>query len=85
MLPAAFGDWLPSQIRTRINSAVTLMSANADHPAGFMAERPDQHLHIGDGKNARLCYERCLKQFPDIGIAQAALRLMNAERNSGME
>ena len=37
---------------------------------------------IGDGKNARLYYEQCLKQFPHNGMAESALRLMNAERET---
>jgi tetratricopeptide (TPR) repeat protein len=37
---------------------------------------------IGDGKNARLHYEQCLKQFPTSGMAEAALRLMDAARET---
>lgn len=33
---------------------------------------------LGDGANARRCYETCLERFPDSGIAQAALNLLNS-------
>ena len=37
---------------------------------------------IGDGKNARLNYEQCIRQFPNNGMAESALRLLNAGLNS---
>lgn len=36
------------------------------------------HAQIGDGPNARRHYEQCLQEFPDNGMARAALRLMQA-------
>lgn len=36
------------------------------------------YAQIGDGENARLTYEQCLKEFPDSEMAKSALRLINA-------
>ena len=36
------------------------------------------HSQIGDGTNARRYYEMCMVEFPDNGMAEAALRLMDA-------
>lgn len=36
------------------------------------------YAQIGDGVNARRSYEQCLLDFPDNGMAEAALRMLNA-------
>lgn len=40
------------------------------------------HGQLGDGEAARRYYELCLDQFPESGMAKAALNLMNAARDS---
>lgn len=42
------------------------------------------YAQLGDGKNARLNYEQCVQQFPNSGMAESALRLMNAGASSKM-
>lgn len=37
---------------------------------------------IGDGVRSRSYYERAIREFPDNGIAECALRLMDAARNA---
>ena len=40
------------------------------------------YAQVGDGLNARRSYEQCLEEFPDNGMAIAALRLMDAAVSS---
>ena len=40
------------------------------------------YTQIGDGNRARHYYKQCLQEFPDNGMAEAALRLMDAGRES---
>ena len=40
------------------------------------------YAQIGDGLNARQNYEDCLREFPDNGMAESALRLLDAGANS---
>jgi len=37
------------------------------------------YSQLGDGKSSRSYYEQCLKEFPDNGMAHAALNMLNAE------
>lgn len=37
---------------------------------------------LGDGTKSRTMYEQCLKEFPESGMAEAALRLMDAAANA---
>lgn len=40
------------------------------------------HLQLGEGAAAREQYNLCLKRFPDSGLAQIALRMMDASAES---
>lgn len=41
------------------------------------------YAQLGDGLNARRNYERCLQDFPNNGMAEAALRMLDAGANAG--
>ncbi|MEL6108364.1 MAG: tetratricopeptide repeat protein [Planctomycetota bacterium] len=43
------------------------------------------YAQLGDGRNARKCYERCLELFPESLIASSALAMLDsgANRNDG--
>jgi hypothetical protein len=59
--------------------AITLLSASGMcYREMAMVSLGFCHAQIGDGTNARRYYERCLKEFPQNGMAESALRLMNA-------
>ena len=40
------------------------------------------YAQLGDGLNARRNYEDCLREFPDNGMAESALRLLDAGASS---
>jgi len=40
------------------------------------------YAQIGDGVRSREHYEQCLREFPDNGMAESAIRLMDAARNA---
>lgn len=39
---------------------------------------------VGNGTKSRAMYEQCLKEFPNSGMAEAALRLMDAAADAAM-
>ena len=41
------------------------------------------HSQLGEGREAKALYERALAEYPDSGIAQAALNLIRAGEKSG--
>lgn len=40
---------------------------------------------IGDGVRSRSYYEQAIQEFPDSGMAESAMRLMDAARNAERE
>ncbi len=59
--------------------AITLLSASGMcYREMAMVSLGFCHAQLGDGKNARRYYERCLEEFPQNGMAESALRLINA-------
>lgn len=59
--------------------AMTLLSASGKcYREMAMVSLGFCHAQLGDGTSARRYYERCLEEFPHNGMAESALRLMNA-------
>ncbi|MCI0335430.1 MAG: tetratricopeptide repeat protein [Planctomycetes bacterium] len=59
--------------------AITMLSASAmSYREMALVSLAFCYAQIGDGKKAREYYEQCLREFPDNGMAQASLRLMDA-------
>lgn len=64
--------------------AIVLLSASAvSYQEMALANMGFCHSQSGDGKQARRCYEECLKRFPDSGIAFSALRMMDSAVGRG--
>ena len=63
--------------------AVTLLSAaGMCYREMALVSLGFSYSQIGDGANARRYYEMCMAEFPDNGMAEAALRLMDAAAKS---
>ena len=66
--------------------AITMMSPSAmSYREMALLNIAFAHSQIGDGKTAKAYYERAIQEFPQSGMARAALRFIHSVENSGAE
>ncbi|MFM2093789.1 MAG: hypothetical protein RIS70_913 [Planctomycetota bacterium] len=66
--------------------AITMMSPSAmSYREMALINIAFAHSQLGDGKTAKAYYERALQEFPQSGMARAALRFIHSVENSNAE
>jgi tetratricopeptide (TPR) repeat protein len=66
----------------RFRSIVLMSPSAVSYREMALANIAFCYTQIGDGKQARCYYEQCLARFPDSGLATAALRMMDAAKQT---
>ena len=70
-------DWID-----RFRAITMLSSAGMSYREMGMASLGFCYAQLGDGLNARQSYEQCLKDYPNNGMAESALRMLDAGAGS---